>query len=404
MRTILVSAYACEPLKGSEQGVGWNWVLQMAKKNNLHVITRANNQVFIEEHLPKELESNIVFHYYDTPNLIKGLKNKAKGLYFYYFFWQLGILPLAYKIIKRNNIDYTMHLTMGSIWMPTFLYFFKTNFIWGPVGGGEGVPRPFLSSFPFKNRIIQNFRYCLRTTSIINPFIFFPSRKAKIIIARTHNTKEYIPRPFRNKTQVFLETSMENEIFNHMKKNSPSEKVELIFTGRLVPFKNVITLIKSLKYVEYDNYHLTIIGSGSEKKKLETELFKMELLHKVTFVKEVSRNEVIERLSKSDIYVFPSLREGGSWALMEAMAIGLPVICSKWSGMEIITDETSAIRLPVTNPDEMIKNMAKAISNLIENPTLRLNMGNAGRERVKKVFNWGVKGEFMEELLAKLDK
>ena len=197
---------------------------------------------------------------------------------------------------------------------------------------------------------------------------------------------------------------MENEIFNHMKKNSPSEKVELIFTGRLVPFKNVITLIKSLKYVEYDNYHLTIIGSGSEKKKLETELFKMELLHKVTFVKEVSRNEVIERLSKSDIYVFPSLREGGSWALMEAMAIGLPVICSKWSGMEIITDETSAIRLPVTNPDEMIKNMAKAISNLIENPTLRLNMGNAGRERVKKVFNWGVKGEFMEELLAKLDK
>jgi len=197
---------------------------------------------------------------------------------------------------------------------------------------------------------------------------------------------------------------MENEIFNHIKKNSPTEKVELIFTGRLVPFKNVITLIKSLKYVEYDNYHLTIIGSGSEKKKLETELFKMELLHKVTFVEEVSRNEVIERLSKSDIYVFPSLREGGSWALMEAMAIGLPVICSNWSGMEIITDDTSAIRLPLTNPDEMIKNMAKAISNLIENQTLRLNMGNAGRERIKKVFNWDVKGEFMEELLAKLDK
>ena len=43
MKTILVSAYACEPLKGSEQGVGWNWVLQLAKKNNVHVITRANN-------------------------------------------------------------------------------------------------------------------------------------------------------------------------------------------------------------------------------------------------------------------------------------------------------------------------------------------------------------------------
>jgi glycosyltransferase involved in cell wall biosynthesis len=293
---------------------------------------------------------------------------------------------------------------MGSIWMPTFLYFFKTNFIWGPVGGGEGVPKSFLSSFPLNNRIIQNFRYFLRTTSIINPFIFFPSRKAKIIIARTNNTREYIPRPFRNKTQVFLETSIENEIFKHVKKISPSEKVELIFTGRLVPFKNLITLIKSLKYVEYDNYHLTIIGSGSEKKKLETELFKMDLLHRVTFVKEISRNEVIERLSKSDIYVFPSLREGGSWALMEAMAIGLPVICLKWSGMEIITDETSAIRISVTNPDQMIKDIAKAINKLIEKPTLRLKMGNAGRERIKNVFNWDVKGVFMEELLNELDK
>ena len=78
MKTILVSAYGCEPLKGSEAGVGWNWVLQMAKHNLLHVITRANNQELIEAHLPKDVEKNIVFHYYDTPNLIKNMKKKAK--------------------------------------------------------------------------------------------------------------------------------------------------------------------------------------------------------------------------------------------------------------------------------------------------------------------------------------
>lgn len=40
MRKILISAYGCEPLKGSESGVGWNWILQMAKKNQLHIIDR----------------------------------------------------------------------------------------------------------------------------------------------------------------------------------------------------------------------------------------------------------------------------------------------------------------------------------------------------------------------------
>ena len=130
MKTILVSAYGCEPNKGSEAGVGWNWVLQMAKHNRLHVITRANNQELIEAHLPLESKEKIKFYYYDAPEFIKSLKNKSKGLYFYYFCWQLGIIPLVRQILKQNKIDYTMHLTFGSMWMPTFLPFFRTAFIW----------------------------------------------------------------------------------------------------------------------------------------------------------------------------------------------------------------------------------------------------------------------------------
>ena len=49
------------------------------------------------------------------------------------------------------------------------------------------------------------------------------------------------------------------------------------------------------------------------------------------FISEIKRNEVLTKLSKADIYLFPSLREGGSWALMEAMAVGLPVICLNWT-------------------------------------------------------------------------
>ena len=131
MRTLLVSAYGCEPTKGSEAGVGWNWVLQMAKHNKLYIITRANNQELIEQHLPTdERKENIVFYYYDTPDFIKNLKHKAKGLYFYYFCWQIGIISVIKKILRENKVDYTMHLTFGSMWMPTFLPYFRIPFIW----------------------------------------------------------------------------------------------------------------------------------------------------------------------------------------------------------------------------------------------------------------------------------
>jgi glycosyltransferase involved in cell wall biosynthesis len=250
MRTILISAYACEPLKGSEQGVGWNWVLQMAKHNKLHVITRANNQDPIETHLPKDVAENITFHYYDTHPFIKGLKNKAKGLYFYYFFWQLGIVQLTNRLKKENTFDYSIHLTMGSIWMPTFLPLLNIPFIWGPIGGGEGIPKPFLSMLPTKNRIVQTLRYVLKYTVYINPFVLIPSYKAVSIITRTNNTKSFIPSIFRNKVNVYLETSMESSVFNHQKDISiKNNKINLIITGRLVPFKNVITVVKALKYI-----------------------------------------------------------------------------------------------------------------------------------------------------------
>ena len=298
MRTILISAYACEPLKGSEQGVGWNWVLQLAKHNYLHVITRANNQEVIEAHLPSDIGKNITFHYYDTNSFIKGFKNKAKGLYFYYFFWQLGICSIVEKLIKKNMFDYSMHITMGSIWMPTFLPFFKIPFIWGPIGGGEGIPKSFLSSLPFRHYFIQSLRYILKFLIYLNPLIIYTIYKSSSIIVRTKNTLNFIPKVFRYKTKVFLETSIEDSIFDYkLIKTSKSKSTRLIITGRLVPFKNVITAIRSLQFIPSSYiFDLTIIGSGSEKSKIEKEVKSLQLSEKVHFIEETTREKVLEEI------------------------------------------------------------------------------------------------------------
>lgn len=406
MRKILISAYGCEPLKGSESGVGWNWILQMAKKNQLHIITRANNKIPIESHLPTEVAGNITFHYYDTAYVIRKFKNRAKGLYFYYFCWQLGIIPLIRKLTQLYNFNYSIHLTFGSMWMPTFLPFFKIPFIWGPVGGGDGEPSSFLKELPVKQRLMQYGRLIMNRTSFLNPAIIIPGYKAVAILTRTDNSANAIPGMFQAKVRTILETSMAPEIFNYHinDRKQNSGVVKLIFTGRLTPSKNVISVVRALNLIPASyNILLTIIGSGSEKSKVRQEVEKYQLASRVQLISEISRNEVLHELSQSDIYLFPSLREGGSWALMEAMAIGLPVVCLDWSGMKVITDDTSAIRLPVTTPEQMPKDMSEAICKLIDHPELRCKMGMAARERIKNVFNWEAKGKFMEKLFSELE-
>lgn len=78
MKNLLISAYACEPFKGSEQAVGWNIVLELAKTNNVHVVTRANNKRVIEPNIPAEVREHLTFHYYDS-EFFKKLKIKKRG-------------------------------------------------------------------------------------------------------------------------------------------------------------------------------------------------------------------------------------------------------------------------------------------------------------------------------------
>ena len=168
-KRILISAYGCEPFRGSEAGVGWNWVLQMAKSNELHIITRKNDREKIEKNIPEKLKDNLNFYYYDTCKLLQKVKKKEKRLYIYYFFWQIGIIKIIKKLKKKIKFDYSMHLTFGSLWMPTFLPFFDIPFIWGPIGGGDGVPKAYIKNFPLKQKIIQRLRYVLIGTSFMNP-------------------------------------------------------------------------------------------------------------------------------------------------------------------------------------------------------------------------------------------
>lgn len=403
MRTILVSAYACEPLKGSEPAVGWNWVVELARTNKVHVITRANNQAIIEEYIPTEVERNLIFHYYDTPSIIRKLKKKDRGLYFYNICWQIGILSVAKRILINEKIDYSIHLTFGSMWMPTFLPILKIPFIWGPIGGGECVPKSFLCVLPIKQRIVQAFRYFLNATAILNPFIMIPCLKAKIILARTPNTLNAIPRCFRHKVKILLETAMEESIFNYEKTNYDSDDINIIISARLISIKNIPIAIRAFRYVKTNKkWNLIIIGSGPDLKIIKKEIVAQKYKN-IEIIPFMPRNEALQKIVSSDIFLFPSLKEGGSWALMEAMAIGLPVICVNWAGMAVETTKDSAIQIPVTNPLQMEKDMGAALTYLIENAEKRRELGLAARKRIKDVFSWKNKGAFMEKVFDELD-
>jgi glycosyltransferase involved in cell wall biosynthesis len=405
-RKILVSAYGCEPFRGSEAGVGWNWVLQMAKYNELYIITRLNDKEKIQNNIPDEHSHNLHFIYYDTCELLKKVKRREKGLYLYYWMWQIGIIPIVNKLIKEHKFNYTMHLTFGSIWMPTFLPFFNVPFIWGPMGGGDCVPKALIHTLPLKQIIIQSFRYAMIKTGCINPLVSIPSKKAVAILCRTENNVSVIPKKYQTKTYIIIETAMSDDVFSMEKDYDYTNKTtEIITSGRLIPIKNVLSAIEAVNNLKKKNieFRFTVVGTGPDVGRINDAIIKYGLQNKISLVGELPRTETLNRIRKADIYIFPSLKEGGSWALMEAMAIGLPIICLNCTGMNIITDELCAIRVEPKSYDYIVDNFSKALEKLIFHKEIREKMGELARERIKDFFTWDKKGNQIEEILNKID-
>jgi glycosyltransferase involved in cell wall biosynthesis len=409
VRRILVSAYGCEPGKGSEQGVGWNWTLQLARFAELVVLTRSNNRSAIEAALPEATKNRIRFEYYDLPPSIARFKRKEKGLYFYYLLWQWGAYQRARELVRQSHFDYAISLTFGSIWMPTFIHRLPVSFIWGPVGGGEAVPFGLIGVLPFRSRIPQYLRYLLMAAVPANPLVMGPVRRARAVLTRTEDTACLIPSRYANKVSVVLETAVSDDLIRrkvHAQPQAEGGPLRVIYSGRLVALKNVPAALHAVARARAagGDIQLVIVGDGPERKPLESLCRSLGISKAVQFLGTTSQAQVIEELNRSDIYLFPSLKEGGVWSLIEAMSAGLPVVCVKSSGMALITDEASAIRVDPVSQEHMITGFANALLELARSPERRLQMGLSARRRIEQHFRWEHKGHFMQELFDRLER
>src|SRR5690348_13918046 len=117
---ILLSAYACEPNKGSEPAVGWNWMLALIEQgHDVTVLSRANNQAAIDAEV-RERSLRVRPVYYDLPAWCRRWKSWPGGLYLYYLLWQIGAYQLAQKLHRSAPFDLVHHITFVTFRQPSF--------------------------------------------------------------------------------------------------------------------------------------------------------------------------------------------------------------------------------------------------------------------------------------------
>ncbi len=389
---VLLSAYACEPGKGSEPGVGWNWVRMISEiVKEVWVITRANNRPVIKKALAQKPMPNVHWVYFDLPSWASFWKKGQRGVHLYYYLWQIGIYFLAKRLYWQVGFDLVQHVTFVNYWMPSFLSLLPGPFVWGPVGGGESAPKIFYRTFSWRGRIYEYLRSLARWLGEHDPFVCMTARKAAFALATTPETAARLRWLGAQKVEVFSQVTFSEEEISNLATISPHKRNPFRFLslGRLLHWKGFhLGLQAFARFVkEFPRSEYWLIGDGPERKNLEALAQKLGIKDKVRFWGKLPRNKVLQKLAKVDVLVHPSLHDSGGFVCAEAMAAGRPVICLDLGGPALQVTEETGFKIPARSPKQVVEDMVRAMLKVAKNIPFRQKLGEAARRRVQEYFS-----------------
>lgn len=411
---VLLIMEQCNPEWASVPLVGYNFYHGLRKRANITLVTHERNREALEKirgnHTIDYIhESHRLKQYYSIISRITsrgGVNWPLQHALSYPIYGEFNrkVFRQYASRVMQHEYDLVHAMTPILPRYPVKIIEACTNvpFLLGPVNGGVPFPEGFTD---VAKKEFAQFNF-LRIFSRMLPGYSKTYKKADRVLAGSTYTLEMLKDMFGKndpRFQLFYENGILKEFIGKPQKRT-GEKLELLFVGRLVPYKGADMAIDAISRLDErirDRVHFTIVGDGSEKSNLEKQVHTLGLDTAVTFTGWVDQNETPRYYKQSDVFCFPSVREFGGAVALEAMAGGLPCLVADHAGLgEYVTDETG-IKIKPTSREYLVNELAKKIRILYENREMVHRMSEKAIERVKE-FEWEAKAERMVEIYEEL--
>lgn len=390
---ILISAYACSPYRGSEPGIGWNFIREIAKHHQLTVITEELEfKNDIQEYLKiNSINNNIDFHFIRRKHYDVLRKIWPPSYYWFYRIWHKKAYKLANKLDSVEDFDIIHQLNMSGFREPGYLWKMNKPFVWGPIGGLENSPWGFLPFLGFKGMIYYAGRNLMNSWQ--REFKKRPkgaaNHKNSALIAATPGISEIIKKLWKKESTVICEVGQDiNEVLTPAHRNN-SEPIRIVWSGLHIPRKNLPLLLRSIKNISVE-YKLHILGSGNMTNNWKKIAKKMSIDEHCIWHGWLDRQKAIEIMKSGHIFCITSISDLTATVTLEALSLGLPIITLDHLGFKHVVTDKCGIKIPVTTPNEASIKISNAIEKLSLNEELRYQLAQGALKRSQD-FSWDKK-------------
>jgi glycosyltransferase involved in cell wall biosynthesis len=398
---LLLSAFACEPGKGSEEGVGWGIAWNLAKTHRVHVLTTPRHRTAIEQFHVRSPQPNLTFSYLDfSPWIVARVVTSALWQVYYYA-WQSRVGTWAQPVVEAFDPDLIHHVTYGRYWTPNSLWRLKRPFIWGPLGGGDFCPPAFLSCLSFKEKVGEKLRQIAQRLAHCDPQLRLTAENSSVALSSTPWTSNRLKALGCRRTVPLLQMAVDADL---LESSRPAANEEILFcsVGRLLGWKGQTLTLQAFAEASIPRARLVIIGTGPAQKRLVALAGALGIADRVSFLGATTRRQTFEYIQRSVALVHPSLHDQAPTVVFEAMAAGTPVIALALAGLPLQLTAETGFLIPAQSHEQAVTAIARAMRELSNDPDLRARMGAAGRQRIADYFTWEKKAEQLDDIYQSL--
>jgi glycosyltransferase involved in cell wall biosynthesis len=384
MARILLSAYACEPGRGSEPAVGWNWATELARQgHDVTVLTRRENRRAIELG-GRALSGSLGFLYYDLPAWTLPLRRIPGGRKICYVLWQWFAARMLRHCFPQPPFDLVQHVTYVSARYPSFMGSLGLPFYFGPVSGGEAVPRALRSGFSFGEQLRETLRDLSNWLVRFDPMLRRTFRQATRILV-THDTLRLLPLGARCKATQTLAIALPTVSSEFDRPSRLGSHLRLLYVGRLLDWKGVHLALRATKKASQivPGTTLTIVGSGPAKRRLHHLCQNLQLCDAVHWAGWVPQSEIATYYQNADLLLFPSLRDSGGMVVLEALAHGLPVVTTDLGGPGLIVNRSCGRTVATAGctPNQLVERFCDSLLEIVTNHALLETLSRGAQRR-----------------------
>jgi glycosyltransferase involved in cell wall biosynthesis len=363
---VLICAYAVSPGRGSEPGMGWNFVRVIDGLGHSNILITATKwKDSIEEKKYLIPNTRVVYIRRFRFRLLERIL--PQSYYLTYALWQLQVFLTVLLCGLHKKINIIHHLNMAGYREPGFLWLLNKPFVIGPIGGLDQFPTGSLGL------VSQKIWFQAKVKNILNLVQRLFHIRIRLIALKANRAFIFgsdSNRFLAHKIWRLTNAYKIQEVFSHksleFRALSSSKKFKICWIGLHEYRKNLLLLLHALENLTFD-YSLVVIGDGPMLEyHRQIAINKLDYT-KVRFTGKISREATLKELRESSVFVQTSLYDLTSTVVVEAISEGVPVIACNHMGFSDIVDDSVGSLIEIGNFEDMSLELGGVLTYYFEN-------------------------------------